>query len=82
MSKQLIIAEKPSLAKEIALALGTPIKINGCWEVENYIVTNCIGKSTSQKQKCSKVRQTALGYPSQKKFRQNFLICLPRFSDN
>lgn len=40
---KLIIAEKPSVAKDIANAIGQPTKINGCWEVGDYVVTNCVG---------------------------------------
>ncbi|HRH40459.1 MAG TPA: DNA topoisomerase 3 [Pyrinomonadaceae bacterium] len=43
MSKQLIIAEKPSVAREIAKALGNPVKEDGYLQVNEFIVTNCVG---------------------------------------
>lgn len=42
MSKTLIIAEKPDMAKSIAAALNIP-KSKGCYENEQFIVSNCIG---------------------------------------
>ncbi|HGK6005306.1 TPA: DNA topoisomerase [Neisseria meningitidis] len=42
MSKTLIIAEKPDMAKSIAAALGIP-KAKGCYENDRFIVSNCIG---------------------------------------
>ena len=42
MSKTLIIAEKPNMAKSIATALNIP-KAKGCYENDQFIVSNCIG---------------------------------------
>lgn len=42
MSKTLIIAEKPDMAKAIAAALNIP-KAKGCYENDQFIVSNCIG---------------------------------------
>ncbi len=42
MSKTLIIAEKPDMAKSIATALNIP-KAKGCYENDQFIVSNCIG---------------------------------------
>lgn len=41
-SKTLIVAEKPSVARDIAKALGVP-SVNGCLENDQIIITNCVG---------------------------------------
>ena len=43
MGKQLIITEKPSVAQDIARALGKMKKKEEYWENENYIVTWAVG---------------------------------------
>ena len=42
MSKTLIVAEKPSVARDIAKALGVP-NVNGVLENDEIVITNCIG---------------------------------------
>ena len=43
MSKTLVLAEKPSVAREIARVMGAHKKGNGCLEGEKYIVTWALG---------------------------------------
>lgn len=43
MGKTLVLAEKPSVAKEIARVLGCNKNGNGCLEGEKYIVTWALG---------------------------------------
>ncbi|MDO7785820.1 DNA topoisomerase 3 [Desulforamulus aquiferis] len=43
MSKILILAEKPSFAREIASVIGKPTKRDGFMEVENYIIAWAFG---------------------------------------
>ncbi len=43
MSKTLILAEKPSVARDIASVLGRPARKEGFMEVEKYIVTWALG---------------------------------------
>jgi len=45
---QLVIAEKPSLARAIAAGLGTPKKKSGSIEVGNKVVTWCFGHLLEQ----------------------------------
>ncbi|MBA3394978.1 MAG: DNA topoisomerase III, partial [Deltaproteobacteria bacterium] len=40
---QLIIAEKPSVARDLARVLGVPASGNGCFEGERSVITWCIG---------------------------------------
>jgi DNA topoisomerase-3 len=43
MGKTLIVAEKPSVARDIAAALGGFSQMEGCWESHNAIVSSAIG---------------------------------------
>ena len=43
MAKTLVLAEKPSVAREIARVMGAHKKGNGCLEGEKYIVTWALG---------------------------------------
>lgn len=43
MSKTLVLAEKPSVGREIARVLGCKIKKDGCFEGDKYIVTWALG---------------------------------------
>ena len=43
MAKTLVLAEKPSVAREIARVLGARRSGNGCLEGEKYIVTWALG---------------------------------------
>lgn len=40
---KVVIAEKPSVAKDIAMALGNAKMHNGYWEAGGYVITNAIG---------------------------------------
>ena len=43
MSFQLVIAEKPSVARSIATVIGADEKQNGYWQGGGYLVSWCIG---------------------------------------
>ena len=43
MSKKLIIAEKPSVASDIAKALGGFTKHDDYFESENYVLSSAVG---------------------------------------
>lgn len=43
MSVQLVIAEKPSVARSIAAVIGAAEKQNGYWQGGGYLVSWCIG---------------------------------------
>ena len=43
MSFQLVIAEKPSVARSIAAVIGADEKQNGYWQGGGYLVSWCIG---------------------------------------
>ena len=43
MSKTLVIAEKPSVAADIARVLGAPRKDRDCFESDDYVVSSAIG---------------------------------------
>ena len=43
MSFQLVIAEKPSVARSIAAVIGAAEKQNGYWQGGGYLVSWCIG---------------------------------------
>ena len=43
MSVQLVIAEKPSVARSIAAVIGATEKQNGYWQGGGYLVSWCIG---------------------------------------
>ncbi len=47
MSFQLVIAEKPSVARSIAAAIGADEKQNGYWQGGGYLVSWCIGHLVS-----------------------------------
>ena len=47
MSVQLVIAEKPSVARSIATAIGADEKQNGYWQGGGYLVSWCIGHLVS-----------------------------------
>ena len=40
---KLVIAEKPSVAKDISDVLGANSKKNGCYEGNGYIISWCVG---------------------------------------
>lgn len=48
MSKTLVIAEKPSMAREIAKVLGANNRLNGALSGNGYVVTNAIGHLVEQ----------------------------------
>ena len=43
MSVQLVIAEKPSVARSIAAVIGAAEKQNGYWQGGGYLVSWCVG---------------------------------------
>ena len=47
MSFQLVIAEKPSVARSIATVIGAAEKQNGYWQGGGYLVSWCIGHLVS-----------------------------------
>ena len=47
MSVQLVIAEKPSVARSIAAVIGATEKQNGYWQGGGYLVSWCIGHLVS-----------------------------------
>ena len=47
MSVQLVIAEKPSVARSIAAVIGASEKQNGFWQGGGYLVSWCIGHLVS-----------------------------------
>ena len=47
MSVQLVIAEKPSVARSIAAVIGADEKQNGYWQGGGYLVSWCIGHLVS-----------------------------------
>lgn len=47
MSVQLVIAEKPSVARSIAAVIGADEKQNGYWQGDGYLVSWCIGHLVS-----------------------------------
>ena len=47
MSVQLVIAEKPSVARSIATVIGADEKQNGYWQGDGYLVSWCIGHLVS-----------------------------------
>lgn len=47
MSFQLVIAEKPSVARSIATVIGATEKQNGYWQGDGYLVSWCIGHLVS-----------------------------------
>ena len=47
MSFQLVIAEKPSVARSIAAVIGATEKQNGYWQGSGYLVSWCIGHLVS-----------------------------------
>ena len=47
MSFQLVIAEKPSVARSIAAVIGATEKQNGYWQGSGYLVSWCIGQLVS-----------------------------------
>ena len=47
MSVQLVIAEKPSVARSIAAVIGAAEKLNGYWQGGGYLVSWCIGHLVS-----------------------------------
>ena len=47
MSVQLVIAEKPSVARSIAAVIGATEKQNGYWQGSGYLVSWCIGHLVS-----------------------------------
>ena len=47
MSVQLVIAEKPSVARSIATVIGADEKQNGYWQGGGYLVSWCIGHLVS-----------------------------------
>ena len=47
MSVQLVIAEKPSVARSIAAVIGAAEKQNGYWQGGGYLVSWCIGHLVS-----------------------------------
>ena len=47
MSFQLVIAEKPSVARSIATVIGADEKQNGYWQGSGYLVSWCIGHLVS-----------------------------------
>ena len=47
MSFQLVIAEKPSVARSIATVIGADEKQNGYWQGDGYLVSWCIGHLVS-----------------------------------
>lgn len=47
MSFQLVIAEKPSVARSIATVIGADEKQNGYWQGGGYLVSWCIGHLVS-----------------------------------
>ena len=47
MSFQLVIAEKPSVARSIATVIGAGEKQNGYWQGGGYLVSWCIGHLVS-----------------------------------
>ena len=47
MSFQLVIAEKPSVARSIAVVIGATEKQNGYWQGSGYLVSWCIGHLVS-----------------------------------
>ena len=47
MSFQLVIAEKPSVARSIAAVIGADEKQNGYWQGGGYLVSWCIGHLVS-----------------------------------
>ena len=47
MSFQLVIAEKPSVARSIAAVIGAAEKQNGYWQGGGYLVSWCIGHLVS-----------------------------------
>ena len=47
MSFQLVIAEKPSVARSIAAVIGATEKQNGYWQGGGYLVSWCIGHLVS-----------------------------------
>ena len=47
MSFQLVIAEKPSVARSIATVIGATEKQNGYWQGGGYLVSWCIGHLVS-----------------------------------
>lgn len=47
MSFQLVIAEKPSVARSIAAVIGAGEKQNGYWQGGGYLVSWCIGHLVS-----------------------------------
>ena len=47
MSFQLVIAEKPSVARSIAAVIGADEKQNGYWQGDGYLVSWCIGHLVS-----------------------------------
>ena len=47
MSFQLVIAEKPSVARSIAAVIGATEKQTGYWQGGGYLVSWCIGSCTN-----------------------------------
>ena len=47
MSVQLVIAEKPSVARSIAAVIGATEKQNGYWQGGGHLVSWCIGHLVS-----------------------------------
>ena len=47
MSVQLVIAEKPSVARSIAAVIGATEKQTGYWQGGGYLVSWCIGHLVS-----------------------------------
>ena len=58
MSKKLIVAEKPSVARDIARVLGVKSRGEGCLVGEEYVVTWAIGH---QARCASRGRPTSAG---------------------
>ena len=48
MSFQLVIAEKPSVARSIAAVIGATEKQTGYWQGGGYLVSWCIGHLVSR----------------------------------
>ena len=61
MSFQLVIAEKPSVARSIAAVIGAAEKQNGYWQGGGYLVSWCIGHLVSLPRLASTTKNTANG---------------------
>lgn len=68
---KLIIAEKPSVGRDIANFLGTPIKQNGFLQVDNTVVTWCFGHITQLADTDAYIKSTSMPEMSKKKTTKN-----------